>query len=649
MSIPKAIRIMHYRFLAFSILLPAAAIAFWSCNGCGDYTTSVEGDTGLDGDADTAEDSVGVDNGTDLDGDAGEVEGPDASLDAEDESDVVIPAYSSYPKTFISIWGNASPAWYAEFDLAITVSRDAIAARELNPDLILSDLCDVNACRDCLPMDSCPSEWCVRTTDGSIIDIYGLGSCLGDTSSECEEHEGRTFTDAAIDAVMAEDWVNLDGWTCGGFYGDIGWLHSPIDMDEDGDNDGDDNRLWRDGRIAFMQELRGALGPDKFIIMNNGLINTYWGEGPNYINGCMAEMFMYYSRWPEFLENYRIYAETGIEPHMTIIDNHARGDPDEDARSKNNFRFMRFGLAAALLYDGYYGYKDAVGTAGIEYANEHHYNRYYDEFDVPLGEPLASNSVIKDEVFCRFFEGGAMILNGSTQDYIVTEDELKTAAADLGLEWDTIAGEAGHYYRFAGQQNPGYNDGSQFDEVLFESKETSIGCCGPSRKGDGILLVRRPGQVVMADVIIDTEDFVTSPGAGNAIIDGFTQSCDYEDGFRTGGSSCNDTTHPYKGHARANAGSDAMASFEAELVHEGLYKVYEYHPNINGSDIPFTIVHADGEETKTVDQNIEAEQWNELGEFRFTPDAPARVLVDTTSASGGEVAADAIKFEWIGP
>ena len=631
----------NYRFLACSAFFLAVAAALHGCSGCGDYNSSVEGDTGQDGDVATTDDG----GAGEPDGDADDVpaDAPDG-----DESDVVIPANSGYPKTFIAIWGNASPAWYAEFDLAITVSRDAITAREINPDLILADLCDVNACRDCLPTDSCPSEWCVRTTDGSIIDIYG-GTCLGDTSSECEEHEGKTYTEAVIESVLTEDWDTLDGWSCGGFWAGIGWFDPPIDMDEDGDSDGDDHALWSDGRIAFMKALRDALDPDKFIIMNHGNINTYWGEGPNYINGCFAEMFMYFSRWPEFLENYRIYAETGIEPHMTIIDNHARGDPDEDARSKNNFRFMRFGLAAALLYDGYYGYKDAVGTWDIERANEHHYNRYYDEFDVPLGEPLGSNIVIKDEVFCRFFEGGAMILNGSTQDYTVTEAELKTAAGEFGLDWDTIAGEGGHYYRFAGQQNPGYNDGSQFDEILLESKETTIGCCNPSRKGDGILLVRGPGQVVMADMIIDTEDFVTSPGAGNAVIDGFTQSCDYSDGFRTGGSSCNDSTHPYKGHARADAGSGATASFEATLVNQGMYRVYEYHPTVTGRDIPFKVVHADGEETILVDQSSDAEQWNLLGEYRFTPDAPAQVIVDTASAAGGEVAADAIKFEWAGP
>ena len=641
----------RYRLLICPFFILAAAAPLHGCSGCGDYKTNVEGDTGQDGDMATADDG----GAGEPDGDDGE--SPDDMLDAEDESDVVIPAHSSYPKTFIMIWGNASPAWYAEFDLAISGDVSGMNAGKLiNPDLIVTYICDVNSCTDCGPGDGCGSEWCMRNTDGSIISAYGGAACLGDTSDECDDYEGETYREAIIRKAVShvtDPEPDLDGWVSGGLWEVIGWGHlGDYDLNGDGVHNGEDENLWKDGRLDFLMELREALGPDKILIMNHGGYKSYWDEGPAYINGAFAEKFMFFSRWPEFLENYRTFSETGIEPQASVIDNHAAGDPDDGYKSKNNFRFMRFGLAATLLYDGYYGYKDSVDTRDRDWTNEHYYNRYYDEFDVPLGEPLASNEVIKDEVFCRFFDGGVMILNGSTQDYIVTEDELKTAAAALGLDWDSIAGEGGHFYLFAGQQNPGWNDGSRFDEILLESKETSIGCCDPSRKGDGILLVRRPGQVVMADVIIDTEDFVTSPGAENAVLDGFTQSCDYGDGFRTGGTkgaACNDTTNPYKGHARAGVGSGATASFEAVLVNEGTYRVYEYHPNVNGSGIPFTVVHADGEETITVDQNSNAEQWNELGEYRFTPDASARVMVDTTGASGGEVAADAIKFEWVGP
>ncbi|MFH1436517.1 MAG: putative glycoside hydrolase [Pseudomonadota bacterium] len=639
----------RHRLQACLVFILAAAAALHGCSGCGDYNTNVDGDAGQDGDAGAADDGGAGETGED----GGDV--PADAPDDDDGSDVVIPADSGYPKTFIMIWGNASAAWFAEFDLAITQDvAKANAAKVINPGLLVAYICDINECTDCGSGNGCGSEWCVRKADGSILEVDPDSHiCLGDTSDLCDENEGKKYRKASIEKAVEQVTTpnpQLDGWVSGGFWEGIGWFSSDYDLDGDGEHTSTDEQLWQDGRINFLRELRDALGPDKFIIMNNGGLKTYWDEGQAYINGGFAEMFMYFSRWPEFLEKYQTYTETGIEPHMTVIDNHARGDPDEGARSKNNFRFMRFGLAATLLYDGYYGYKDAVGTRDIEFANEHHYNRYYDEFDVPLGEPLASNIVIKDEVFCRFFEGGAMILNGSAQDYTVTEDELKVAAAGLGLEWDTIAGHGGHYYRFAGQQNPGWNDGSQFDDILLESRVVNDWWWSdPSRKGDGILLVRRPGQVVMADVIIDTEDFVTSPGAENAVLDGFTQSCDFADGFRTGGASCNDTTHPYKGHARAAAGSGATASFEALLVNEGVYRVYEYHPAVNGSDILFTVVHADGEETITRDQSTDAEQWNLLGEYRFAPDAPARVIVDTAGAAGEEVAADAVKFEWAGP
>ncbi|MFH1435417.1 MAG: putative glycoside hydrolase [Pseudomonadota bacterium] len=563
--------------------------------------------------------------------------------DVVEEEEPPPPPVSGFPKTNITIWGGASPAWYAEFDFAVTNDSNALAAKELNPDLIVSTLCDTNACWDCAGEDPCPAEWSVKTTDGTNVPLYG-SCCLGDTTEYCGLHGGKTYREATVENIVALTGEERDGWTSGGFWTNLEWFTPPIDIDQDGDSDGDDHQYWKDGRLAFMQELRAAM-PDKIIVLNAGKMTDVWGEGPAYVNGSFAEFFMVYSSWSIFMEASAAYAAGGLDPNMCVIDNSYHADPDPGRKSRNNFRNMRFGLAATLLFDGYYSYKDGISDEFADGINEHYFNRYYDEYDVPLGEPLGPYATIKDEVYCRFFEGGAMILNVSNSEHTVTEAELQAAAESLDLNWDTIAGTDGHYYRFSGQQNPEFNDGSLLSEVTLPSRHLD----GDRRKGDGILLVRSPGQVVMAAVIIDTEEFVTSPGAVVAALSGFEQSCDYRDGFKTGGGSyCNDTTHPYKGHARAGAGAGATATLEVTLVNEGNYRVYEYHPGLDGYDIPHTVHHADGQETILVDQRSGADRWNLLGEYRFTPDQPAQVVISALEAQGGRVAADAIRFEWAG-
>ena len=563
--------------------------------------------------------------------------------DTTDDDDLA----DGYPKVAMSIWSGASTAWIAEFDWVISSSLPwAAEAKALNPDLLLSVTLDFNQ----LPSGTgTPEEWIVREPDGSLIEAYGSDSWLGDTSDHCGLHEGQTYRDWIVDWSAGQDWSLLDGWATDGLWGDIGWLPD-ADIDRDGDHDSDDDDRWRDGRLALFEEVRQVIGDDILMNANAGHTEDYWGHGPDHLNGIAAEFFMVFSSWPNYLEHYALYAEHAVQPHTFFTVNHFRGDPDDGAESKENYRFMRFGLASALLYDGYYAYFDGEGSVGWDGQNEGVWVRYYDEYDVPLGQPLVDHAVITDEVFCRFFQGGAMILNGSTTDHTVTEADLQSAAASLGLDWDNIAGDDGHYYRFSGQQNPDYNDGAVFESITLQSKETWVGYEGPNRKGDGILLVRSPRQVVMAPLIVDTMTFVTSPGSSDAVLDGFDGTCGEFNsiiGFRTGYNYCSDA-NPYHGYAESDVGAGHTATFTARLVHDGEHDVYEYHPEMDAHGVSHTIHHADGTDVVEVDQRFDTEQWNLLGRYRFAAGQEATVVITDDAAGGMMVAADAVRFEWVG-
>lgn len=550
-----------------------------------------------------------------------------------------------YPKLNVMMWGGGSPAWYAEFDWVIAANTSGAAeAKAFNPDLLFSSTLDFNQ----LPSATdTPDEWKVRNADGDPIEGY-TGSHLGDTTDYCGLYQGQTYREWIVEWALDQDWDVLDGINSDGLWGEINWLE-PIDADRDGDHDSTDDDVWRDGRLALFAELRAALGEDRLITAWAGHTETYWDQGGENLNGVGAEKLHQYSSWPGFFEDYAYWAEHGREPLAFYVNNTHVGDPSEGSESRENFRFMRYGLAATLLHDGYYGYEDGDGAEPGIANPEHTWYRYYDEYDVPLGQPLGPFVEIATEVFCRFFQGGAMILNASTGDFEVTEDDLRTAAESQGLVWDDVAGEGGHFYRFSGQQDPTYNDGSLFTAIELPSEETWAGYEGPTRRGDGILLVEQPDQVVVAAVIIDHMTFATSPSAENAVLDGFDGTCGEWNaivGFRTGYDHCTDV-NPYHGYTESDAGDGATATFSASLVHEGLYRVYEYHPLMDAYDVPYTVIHADGQEAFQVDQRVDDEQWNLLGTYRFTPQAPAQVIV-TDMAAGGTVAADAIRFEWAG-
>ena len=91
---------------------------------------------------------------------------------------------------------------------------------------------------------------------------------------------------------------------------------------------------------------------------------------------------------------------------------------------------------------------------------------------------------------------------------------------------------------------------------------------------------------------------------------------------------------------------EATATWSAELPATGRYDVYVYHgPDPNGdhaANAKYTVAFAGGEETLTVDQTLDTDQWKLLGSFPFNKEEPATVTL--SNAADGNVVADAVKF-----
>ncbi len=545
-----------------------------------------------------------------------------------------------YPRTSMLIWGGASPAWLAEFDWVITSwKRDAMIRdlKQVNPDVVVSGTADHNACeRIAKP---CPVEWGIpRIDNNSYISAYS--ETLGDTSDYSGRVNGQNYRDALVDFALQKDWTLWDGWNSDGLWADISWKSDwkVADVNRDGKHDGADDQSWQEGRIKLLQELRRALPPGKIITAWAGALTTYWGEGPKSTNGAGAEKFLVFSSWGSIFDKMLKY-DNGRAPHFQHINGHNEADKSSasNRKTKENYRFMRFGLGTALMTGAYYSYEDASARQ-----NEHFWVSYYDEYDVPLGYPLAPVYEIRNRVYARFYDGGAVILNANTSDKTVTENDLRQAASASGLDWNTISG--GTYYRFQGQQDPSFNNGQKFDSITLKG-ESMGGYDKP--KGDSIILVKNP-QTVVAPIIIDTEQFATSPGVKTAKVSGFQGTCGKSNsviGFRTGYPWCS-SVNPLYGYTESSTNRGNTVTFEVGLVNGGSYKVYEYHPgigSIDAFDVPHTIYHAGGQSTVNVDQRKNTEQWNLLGTYNFNANQVAKVVI-TDNAKNSKVSADAIKF-----
>ena len=545
------------------------------------------------------------------------------------------------------IWGGASPAWLAEFDWVIVSWKreDNIRdAKQINPNLIASGTADHNACER--TKKPCPIQWQVPKTGGGTIPAYG--ERLGDTSDFAGKVNGLNYRDAIIADAKQVDWTLWDGWNSDGLWGNFfswksGW--DEADVDRDGDHDSADDQAWEAGRLNLFRELDQAIPSEKIITAWAGAPITYFGQGPNLTNGNGGEKFLAFSGWDNIF-NTSLEYEGNNAPDFHFVNGHNEGDKTSSSsvrKSKENYRFMRFGLGTALVTGAYYSYEDATARQ-----NEHMWVSYYDEYDTPLGYPLAPVYEIRDHVYTRFFDGGVVILNASMSDETVDKNDLRQAAVAQGLDWNTISG--GAYYRFQGQQDPGFNNGQRFSSITLPGEDMG----GNSRpKGDSIILTKGPATIV-TPIIVDTEKFASSPGVSPATLSGFSKECgatgNAVTGFRPGYPWCS-SVNPIYGYSEASTGSGASATFKATLVNGGKYEVYEYHPGggskTNAFDVPHKITYAGGQDTIKVDQRVNGEQWNLLGTYNFNANQVAKVVI-SGNAQGSTVSADAIMFKYLG-
>ncbi len=216
------------------------------------------------------------------------------------------------------------------------------------------------------------------------------------------------------------------------------------DWDRDGSNDRrDDSRIsqaYRLGQVSFWQAVR-ALSPKVTLMANSDDLSS--SEYRNKVEGAFLEAIMgarwsTESRegWEAAMARYHSTFEYTLSPHQVVFNVHG---------AATDFRLMRFGLASALLNDGFFCYSEEGGN--------YRSVLWFDEFDVELGKPIdpPQLSPVKKSVYVRRFENGMALVNAGTEQTDI----------DVGPG----------YSRFAGAQDSLTNTGQRVKTVRLGAKD----------------------------------------------------------------------------------------------------------------------------------------------------------------------------------
>lgn len=225
----------------------------------------------------------------------------------------------------------------------------------------------------------------------------------------------------------------------------ISWINGgAFDANRDGVTDApaDLDRAWEDGMHTLFQLTRQKADRD-VILIGNGDRGYY-----NDLNGIYIENFTQSSGldWAEHMRLYHLDAENTQSPQIAVVGNTELG------RDERNYRAMRYGLASALLENGYYAFDGKDSHAQIW---------WYDEYGARIGAPAGAATSFSgaqvynnNEVWRRDYATGLALVNPTAE----------TKDVDLG----------GEYEKLIGSQDPSVNNGAIVTSVQLPPKDGLI-------------------------------------------------------------------------------------------------------------------------------------------------------------------------------
>ncbi|MFH1291660.1 MAG: putative glycoside hydrolase [bacterium] len=259
---------------------------------------------------------------------------------------------------------------------------------------------------------------------------------------------GQRWNEYLSDFVAKEILSNTlwDGIFYDNTFKTVSWINGgQIDSDRDGKDDSKaslDNN-WEQGMKTLFDLTRKKAGRS-IVLVGNG-DHGYYDD----INGLYIENFLMGDKnWSERMDKYKKSATGTVQPNIAIVGHTS----PKQINGQQDYQEMRYGLASALMDDGYYGFD--AGSYG------HAEKWWYDEYNINLGQALGDAQSLdnKEEyelgVWKRDFQNGVAVVNptGQTQD------------VELGAEYEKIKGN----------QDPIMNDGMVVSRLSLSSKDGAI-------------------------------------------------------------------------------------------------------------------------------------------------------------------------------
>jgi hypothetical protein len=238
---------------------------------------------------------------------------------------------------------------------------------------------------------------------------------------------------------------------------------------------------WSDGLRLYLKNLRQAIGLKRIIYLNWGIeayqdVNGNNFEGfPDDSGGTGSNSWHSVVFGPYQRGSYFDWIEKSLEPNITMIETYddnnvpygSYNNPCMQTGFRPNYRKMRFGLATALLNDGYFSYEmSTMGHGSLCLM-------WFDEYDNAgtgrgyLGYPLGeAQSVEADrlsvqssglDIWEREYDNGIVLVNATSSKVTISLGE--------------------NYRKIDGSQDRSVNDGSLVTEVTLPPM-------------DGIILLR---------------------------------------------------------------------------------------------------------------------------------------------------------------
>jgi hypothetical protein len=266
--------------------------------------------------------------------------------------------------------------------------------------------------------------WWLKDTSGRGVSVWPNTTMLNLSDAAETDYRGYRFNDYLPEFVVNR--LQASGLWDGVFYdniwGNISWLNNgDFDFNNDGRREtaAEADRLWSEGVKKMLAKTRALAGND-FIIVGNGTVY----EGYRLLwNGMMLESFPSSwesnGQWAGSIDTYWRLPSLSATPPVSLI--------NVSDKDRQDYRHFRFGLASALLGDGFYGFDYDV--------TDHGQTWWYDEYDVDLGAPQSlaynllavSNRTAQPGLWRRDFKNGVAIVNSTNkkQTYVFDKEEFE--------------------------------------------------------------------------------------------------------------------------------------------------------------------------------------------------------------------------------